>query len=343
MNHLCRFVLLLLLLPLAAGAEPAPLKTVPLGDFMQNQLRVPIGLPLPVPAEYEPAKLAAARVSYSYWMRPEDAEKANASGSLPADNGFMYGKISLDVGYDRAKDLFIGAEEPESIAKARKVFSAIELERYRFGEHAVLLMTLAAPESNKLVYAMYVATNIETNVVYVALRPANDSREVGDQVWASLKASLVKSAPSRPEAPAPAAAAPSFLQGLQATTAGEKQEATIVRFAEAAAKGEVEEMMSMLWPGTRSSFGEEGWRTYLKDKIVPYFAGYRKIDGYKGLSPMTMQDPQATPAIVHFVYLRDDADARKPIEMVLVSDATGTYVANLRVGTCVKGHHPVCD
>jgi hypothetical protein len=57
----------------------------------------------------------------------------------------------------------------------------------------VLVLTFTDPRSHKRAYAMYVATNIETNVVYVAFRPPANSSEIGDFVWEALRRNVKES------------------------------------------------------------------------------------------------------------------------------------------------------
>ena len=190
-NNRLALAFALLLAPFASlASNTLKLKTVKLTTFMQDQIAEPIALPIPVPSDYEPASTPDAPVGYSYWMRAKDARKAIRTGNLPSKNGYMYGKISLDVGYDKDSDLFVGAEDPASIAQARASFLSLTIERCRFGKHPVLLLTSEEPGSGKVLYAMYVAMGIETNTIYLAIRPPNNSRTVGDQIFSALKGSL---------------------------------------------------------------------------------------------------------------------------------------------------------
>ena len=172
------------------NASDIAVKKVTLDEFMQGNVLGNIQVPVIVPTEFEPAKLSKANFGYSYWMIPGDVSASNTSGDLPEINGYMYGKLSPNVGYDSRRNIFIGVEDPESIAKAKKLMSDLTLERYKFGKHAVVLLSFSVKE--KKVYSMYVATNIDTNVVYIALRPPGNSHEIGDRIWNQLKESLEK-------------------------------------------------------------------------------------------------------------------------------------------------------
>lgn len=187
--------LCLLLVPcwsLPSNAAEVPLKTVTLDAFMQGMVMGGISVPVVVPSAYEPAVLPKANVGYSYWMKPEDVAASNATGDLPGHNGYMYGKLSPNVGYDAQRDLFIGLEEPASIEKAKRQMADLVIERYRSGPYAIVLMSFATPDRKTVVYSMYVATNISTNVVYIALRPPGNSAEAGEKIWHELKGKLEK-------------------------------------------------------------------------------------------------------------------------------------------------------
>lgn len=174
-----------------SNASDMAVKKVTLDEFMQGNVQGHINVPVIVPTEYEPAILPKANLDYAYWMNPNDVAASNASGDLPEKNGYMYGKLSLGVGYDARRNIFIGLEEPESIKKAKQQTSGLTMERYKFGKHAIVLLSYSIEK--KPVYSMYVATNIDTNVVYIALRPPGNSQKIGDQIWSQLKASLEKS------------------------------------------------------------------------------------------------------------------------------------------------------
>lgn len=103
-------------------------KSVPFHTFMNSSLFANVPLSVLIPAEYQFANLNAAPPTYSYLMTPEGAEAVRKTGDLPVSTGFNFGKISTDVGYDAAMDVFIGAEGLESQAKAAG-FTDVSFER----------------------------------------------------------------------------------------------------------------------------------------------------------------------------------------------------------------------
>jgi hypothetical protein len=140
----------------------------------------------------------------------------------------------------------------------------------------------------------------------------------------------------------PARAQDSFQEQLKTLRRGEAQAAVIQQFADAAASGNADRVLSLIWPTTRTQFGEEGWKTYATNKLQPFFAGYRRIDSYEHIETLTLEQGNH-PALVHFGYIRDASDHRKPFEIVVVTEGDKTFVANVLVGTCRKGLHPICE
>lgn len=192
MKSTLRLVLLMLAPTIAHAASAVAIKHIEFDAFMGKAISTSIKLPIPMPVEYEHAEFPRAPIDHSYWMRPEDVSKVVSSGDLPSENGYISGQISPNVGYDKTKDLFMGMEDPQSLSKLKTTFPTLSIDRYNYRGTPILLMRLVAPDSGKLVYAMYVALNIADNVAFITFRPAKNSREIGDSVWSALRENLLK-------------------------------------------------------------------------------------------------------------------------------------------------------
>ena len=131
--------------------------------------------------------------------------------------------------------------------------------------------------------------------------------------------------------------------GVHTISAAKAQTTIISDVSKAAAAADAPKLLELTWPSARKSSGDAGLVDYFKGEIIPYFASFDKLDTYEGLSSIVMDDAAKSPAIVHFGYLRDSAGKRKPFEMVIVNSEQGSYLANIIVGRCIKGHHPVCE
>jgi hypothetical protein len=183
------FITLLLLVSISFilyAKDPVELKLIPLNDFMQNLVEGTYPISIPVPVEYEAVLDDSSLEEYSYWMRKKDVKKAKRTGDLPVRKGFMFGKISLNVGYDSKEDIFINAEEPHNKSKFTSYFDDVHYERLRVGVHEILLIKFTDKKSKARAYTMYIATNIATNVIYIAYRPAKNSKNIGDFYWKKL-------------------------------------------------------------------------------------------------------------------------------------------------------------
>lgn len=135
-----------------------------------------------------------------------------------------------------------------------------------------------------------------------------------------------------------------FRSQVRGIAVAEQQDATIAQFIKVASSATDEEsLLPFIWPATLQEFGADGWKNYLRTEIIPYFTGAGTLDSYQGLANITMEQEGGTPAIVHFGYSREPDGKRKPFEMVMVTTAKGIFVANVMVGTCRKGNHPVCE
>jgi hypothetical protein len=183
------FALSLLVL---AGCSTAPQTSVSSAQssFQRVELReffaekvIPLPLSMEIPGEYAYARDLPVPLDYAYWMRASDVQAAR-QGTLPAGNGFIYGKISLDVGYDVARDSF-GEESLESEMSAAGM-QLHKKKRHRVGAFPVLDLEIVAPGGTR-VCARYIATLVSTNVLYIAYRPAGNDSSLCQRFHESLQ------------------------------------------------------------------------------------------------------------------------------------------------------------
>lgn len=154
--------------------------------FMPDRLPRPVALTLRVPGAYRHAAMGEDYEEYAHWMRPADARRARRSGDLPVANGFMYGKVSLDVGYDAERDVFIGAEDIET--ELRKAgYDGVRTEKIERNGHALLFVEAIERKENKPLYSLFVATGPGTTVVFIAWRPPDNDRRIGDCFWKAFR------------------------------------------------------------------------------------------------------------------------------------------------------------
>jgi hypothetical protein len=174
----------------AAPAKPAaPVKTrdVPVNQFLQNRLPVQIALNIPVPVEYEPAKIK--RMGYTYWMRPSDAVTATAS-SLPNSGGYMVGSTATNVTYDARHQVFYGVDDPGSLAKMRTVAANVQVRQFKNARHPAVMISMISGTTLQPAYFMYMATGVKNEVFFLSLRAPDGRPEVGADLWARLAANI---------------------------------------------------------------------------------------------------------------------------------------------------------
>ena len=181
------------LLLLQCSCETAPttssheFKRLSFDEFFARQV-VSLPLSLEIPVQYVHAQGLAAPATYSYWMQANEVAAAAKSQDLPSKTGYIYGKLSLDVGFDRTSGRF--TIEPGFEAQAaQNGMEIIEHKRFQAVGRPVLAYMLRAKNGN-LVCSMYIATGIDSNAVYIAYRPPMNDVATTRVVWSRLVGSL---------------------------------------------------------------------------------------------------------------------------------------------------------
>jgi hypothetical protein len=176
---------------LSAAADPAAscvaFRAVPFDTFMRNTFTVSVPLSIPVPQGYEPANFGSEMMGYSYWMLPKEMAKARRSHNLPAKTGYLYGKLSLDVGYDSQRDFFPGVD-PSALPPG--AFSNLRLYRATVGGHALLFYEVTLDKLDRKVYSLYVALNRGDQAAYLTYVPPKNDRRLGDCHWTAFRESV---------------------------------------------------------------------------------------------------------------------------------------------------------
>lgn len=193
-----RIYKLLVLAGFSAGAcvaaEPVPgcvaSRIVPFDTFMQGQLKS-VPLSVPVPKNYVAVTAEEmTRLTYSYWMPKKEIKKALASHKLPANTGYMYGKLSLNAGYLPETDHFTVLDDDAAAAG----MTILSQEQFSVGGHSVLLMEVKIDKLERKVWSLWIAMNVDTNAAYFTFVPPNNDTALGDCYWQYLK-QVLRSAP----------------------------------------------------------------------------------------------------------------------------------------------------
>jgi len=173
----------------AAPVAPVAVQTrdVPVNQFMQGRLPLPIALNIPVPAEYEQSKVK--RIGYSFWMRPADAATATAE-NLPNRNGYMYGSTATNVTYDACHHVFYGIDDPGSINKLKTAATNIDVKQFKDAKNPAVMLSMTSGTTGQRAYFMYMATGVKNDVFFLSFRAPDGRPDIGEAVWAKLAAAI---------------------------------------------------------------------------------------------------------------------------------------------------------
>ncbi len=173
--------------PAAPAAAPVQTRDVPVNQFMQGRLPLQIPLNVPVPVEYQPAKIK--KIGYAYWMRPADAATATAD-KLPSRNGYMYGSTATAVTYEVRTKMFYGIDDPGSMNKLKSAATNIQVKQFKDAKFPAVLVSMISNTTGQPAYFMYMATGVKNEVFFLSFRAPDGRPDIGDAVWAKLAANF---------------------------------------------------------------------------------------------------------------------------------------------------------
>lgn len=174
-----------------AAAAPAPVQVetrdVPVNQFMQGRLPFQIPLNVPVPVEYQQAKIK--KIGYSYWMRPADAATATAE-ALPNRNGYMYGSTATQVTYDAQHHVFYGIDDPGSLNKLRTAATNIQVKQFKDSKFPAVMLSMVSGTTGQPAYFMYMATGKKNETYFLSFHAPDGRPDIGEAVWAKMAAAI---------------------------------------------------------------------------------------------------------------------------------------------------------
>ncbi|MBI2104298.1 MAG: hypothetical protein HYT90_01780 [Candidatus Omnitrophica bacterium] len=198
----CAGILSVLIQPLPLrGAEGSiEFKTVSLDDFfggppagMNVERYFPIDVD--VPAIYNGHE-NPSWVGEQFWSTESDVERLTQEGKPLPEHGFFSVKVSMNIGYDAQADVFSdfqGTDERNlKAAMSKQGLQVTEVKRHDVKGFPTLIVEGDGPEGKKVRIA-YVATKIDTNVLFVFYAHRDPWSKWDDEVWARFKSSLLSS------------------------------------------------------------------------------------------------------------------------------------------------------
>jgi hypothetical protein len=182
--------------PLPSPTASFDVKRVSLKEFIPDLL-FDFPVSFEIPQDYVLFSAPGEYGAY-YWMPQGNGELFQKTETKPRGISFFVGKPSLNVGYDVRTDKFIG---PPNDPHDKDIISIYEsqgiklnrVERKNLGEFPILILEFELPyaETTRLVNMVYLATLVETNVLWITYYftlPANPEKDRA--IWERFEASL---------------------------------------------------------------------------------------------------------------------------------------------------------
>jgi hypothetical protein len=171
----------------ATGPSSNGFTRVSFDEFFAGQV-VSLPLSLEIPAQYVHAHGLKIPPTYSYWMKETEVAAAAKTQDLPAKTGYIYGKLSTNEAFDRQKGKFTSENEIEAqIGQAS--MELIEKKRIEVRGFPMFSYIVRANNGN-VVCSLFVATLVDTNVLYFGYRPPNNDLRTAKEVWAHILGSI---------------------------------------------------------------------------------------------------------------------------------------------------------
>jgi hypothetical protein len=172
-----------------------PMRNVGFGEFTRG------GFPYDLPVSFRiPAGYVAVRspdeATRTFWASPADSAALAADRLHTMHDGFYSVALSQNVGYDVDTDRFISDGRDISTMKAEleaRGFTAVSLKRHRINGYPVLIME--GQNDGRRYLAVYVASLVDTNVVYAYYEHPESMRELDRERWDAFKAAVLASPP----------------------------------------------------------------------------------------------------------------------------------------------------
>jgi hypothetical protein len=168
-------------------------KTLRFADFVGkvNERARQLPLEVAIPTHYERAELPDVPEDYSYWMPRDRVKAVSQSGDLPADTGYFYSKVSLDVGYDADEKLFVGFEDQDPAAKMKEAGIAdFTWERAEVHGYPAIFCRFRNPNTKQIQYNSYIAPLYEGLVFFVSYTPPSGDPAGGEKIWSRFRSAL---------------------------------------------------------------------------------------------------------------------------------------------------------
>lgn len=144
-----------------------------------------------------PADFVSVRDGFqSWWMGEQDRAAYEQDPSVTPGDGFFSVTLSLNVGYDRARGVFFGggASDGDETTMARQFIDAgvTDVRVERADVNGVPVLFVEGLQGERRVAMGYVATGIDTNVVFLFYSHPTPFRRIDGERWEAMKGAIVR-------------------------------------------------------------------------------------------------------------------------------------------------------
>lgn len=154
-----------------------------------------------IPADYV-AVFDSNRTTRTYWASPADSARYAADPEQELQDGFYSVTVSLNVGYDHETNQFFSSGGNEAALRRsydESGFTDVSFERTMASGYPVLFVE--ASKDGRRGMIAYVASLVDTNVLFVFYNHGPVLRGVDRERWEVLKRGILSPVPVPPPAP----------------------------------------------------------------------------------------------------------------------------------------------
>jgi len=165
------------------------------GELTLGRFAVEPPLRFRLPAEF--VAMPADGGVQCWWMSEEDRAAVERDDSVSPRDGFFSVTLTMNVGYDRARDVFFGGGEDdgdETTMAAQYTKAGVEdVSVERYDVNGIPLLFVEGRQGDRRIASCYLATLIETNVVFLFYSHPTPFREIDGERWMEMKDAILSS------------------------------------------------------------------------------------------------------------------------------------------------------
>jgi hypothetical protein len=177
----------------AADSVPAGFREMTFDDFTRHHFLHDLPVHFRVPDGYV-AVSNPEQADRTYWTSRADSAGQAADPEYSLKDGFYSVRLSLSVGYDQDRRMFVGGDMDETNMKAeyeKNGFVDVTTERYDVNGYPVLIVE--ADKDGRHAMLVYVGALVETNTIAAFYSQAHVASDVDRQRREALRQGILAS------------------------------------------------------------------------------------------------------------------------------------------------------